>query len=199
MAFEASETVTAELFEHLVSSHSLGHEGFHGRDHWLRVLQNAREIATETGANLRVVELFAVLHDSQRENENHDPQHGHRASAYATKIRRTWFGLYDAEMNLLQEACRWCSDGFTEADVTVQACWDADRLDLGRVGIRPDPSFLCTCYAKRSEVVDAAYCRSVNGEAKAPSFSGEGPIVKAKRAEPPTNWWERIFPRRGLF
>ena len=61
--FEPSKTVSREFFDHLVSSHELGHDGFHGKDHWLRVLHNAREIAAETGANLRVLELFAVLHD----------------------------------------------------------------------------------------------------------------------------------------
>jgi uncharacterized protein len=30
----------------------------------------------------------------------------------------------------------------------VQACWDADRLDLGRVGIAPAPERLCTAAAR---------------------------------------------------
>ena len=89
MSFEASKTVTQEFFEYLVESHSLGHDGFHGKDHCLRVLQNAREIAVGTGANLRVLELFAVLHDSRRENENHDPEHGLRAAARAEELRGT--------------------------------------------------------------------------------------------------------------
>lgn len=161
MSFEASDNVTQEFFEHLVASHTLGHDGFHGRDHWLRVLQNAREIAAATGANLRVLELFAVLHDSRRENENHDPEHGHRAAAYAVELRGKWFDLADDEMDLLIEACRFHSDGMTQADPTIQACWDADRLDLGRVGVRPDPLYLCTTYAQRPDVVEAAYLRSI--------------------------------------
>lgn len=161
--FEPSKTVSREFFDHLVSSHELGHDGFHGKDHWLRVLHNAREIAIETGANLRVVELFAVLHDSQRQNENHDPDHGNRAAAYAAELRGKWFELTDDEMKLLQEACRYHSDGFVEAHPTVQACWDSDRLDLGRVGVRPDPRYLCTSYAKRPEIIEAAYLRSTQG------------------------------------
>ena len=161
MSFEASDNVTQEFFEHLVASHTLGHDGFHGRDHWLRVLQNAREIAAATGANLRVLELFAVLHDSRRENENHDPEHGHRAAAYAVELRGKWFDLADDEMDLLIEACRFHSDGMTEADPTIQACWDADRLDLGRVGVRPHPLYLCTTYAQRPDVVESAYQRSI--------------------------------------
>jgi hypothetical protein len=34
-------------------------------------------------------------------------------------------------------------------DVTIQTCWDADRLDLGRVGIRPDPARMGTEAGKR--------------------------------------------------
>jgi len=161
--FEPSKTVSREFFDLLVSSHGLGHDGFHGKDHWLRVLHNAREIAAETGADLRVLELFAVLHDSQRQNENHDPEHGHRAAAYAAELRGTWFDLADDEMELLVEACHYHSDGIVDAHPTVQACWDSDRLDLGRVGVRPDPRFLCTSFAKRPEVIEAAYLRSIRG------------------------------------
>jgi len=159
--FEPSKTVSREFYEHLVNSHLLGHEGFHGRDHWLRVLYNAREIASETGANLTVVELFAVLHDSKRQNEYHDPDHGNRAAAYTAELRGVWFDLTDDEMLLLVEACRYHSDGIVDAHPTIQACWDADRLDLGRVGIRPDPRFLCTGYARRPEVIEAAYSCSI--------------------------------------
>ena len=163
MLFEPSKTVSAEFFDFLVQSHKLGHDGFHGKDHWLRVLNNAREIAAGTGANLRVLELFAVLHDSQRQNENHDPEHGLRAAAYAAELRNKWFELTDDEMELLAEACRYHSDGLIAAHATVQACWDADRLDLGRVGVRPDPHLLCTSFAKRPEVIEAAYLRSRQG------------------------------------
>jgi uncharacterized protein len=164
MSFEPSEAVSQEFFDYLVTSHTLGHDGFHGRDHWLRVLHNAREIATATGASMRVLELFAVLHDSKRENENHDPDHGNRAAGYAAELRGTWFDLSDDEMDLLVEACRYHSDGLTDAHPTVQACWDADRLDLGRIGIRPDPQYLCTDYAKRPEVIEDAYARSIRDD-----------------------------------
>jgi uncharacterized protein len=161
MIFKPSQTVTHEFFEYLADTHALGHSGFHGKDHWVRVLENARELAAETGANLRVVELFSVLHDSQRENEDYDPQHGPRAAEYARSLHSVWFELGACELEFLVEACTYNSDGLTEADLTVRACWDADRLDLGRVGVRPDPRFLCTSYAKRPEVLSAAYGRSI--------------------------------------
>lgn len=55
--------------------------------------------------------------------------------------------------HLLYEACAGHTDGGTEADVTIQSCWDADRLDLGRVHNCPDPRKLCTPAAKSPEML----------------------------------------------
>ena len=43
----------------------------------------------------------------------------------------------------------------------MQVCWDADRLDLGRVGYMPHPSRLCTPAARDAELIRWAYERSV--------------------------------------
>jgi uncharacterized protein len=48
-------------------------------------------------------------------------------------------------------------------DITVQTCFDADRLDLGRVGKIPDPRLLCTDAAKDPKTIDWANQRSVSG------------------------------------
>ena len=64
---------------------------------------------------------------------------------------------------MLGYACTHHSDGLREAEVTVQVCWDADRLDLGRVGHVPDPERLCTPAARDSKLIDWAYKRSTRG------------------------------------
>ena len=96
-------------------------------------------IAEQTGADPQVVELFAFLHDSQRLNDGRDPQHGARAARFAATLRGSLVTLPDDEFELLRYACAFHTDGLIEADVTVQTCWDADRLDLGRIGVMPDP------------------------------------------------------------
>ena len=53
----------------------MGHSTIHGEDHWMRVLYNGRMLARETGANLNVVELFAIIHDCQRDNDDYDLEH----------------------------------------------------------------------------------------------------------------------------
>ena len=120
-----------------------------------------RLLAGMESANLSIVELFCMLHDTQRRNERRDPSHGRRAARYAKSLRGVWFDLSDKEMDLLTEALKYHSDGYTEADITVQVCWDADRLDLGRVGFKPAPHRLCTASAKSVYVLEAAYQRLV--------------------------------------
>ena len=125
---------------------------------------NGRLLAGMENANLRVVELFCLLHDTQRHNERRDPLHGRRAARYAKSLRDVWFDISDEEMNLLTEALKYHSDGYTDADITVQVCWDADRLDLGRVGIKPAPHRLCTASAKAVDFLEAAYERSLKAK-----------------------------------
>ena len=100
-----------------------------------------------------VVRLFAVLHDSRRVNEATDPDHGPRAAEFALSLRGRLFELPDHEFRLLHRACAGHTHERTHPDVTIQTCWDADRLDLGRVGIMPHPSRLCTEAARRPEMI----------------------------------------------
>ena len=136
-------------------------DGIHGAPHWSRVRHNGLILAEQTGANRKVVEYFAFIHDLGRLNDNHDPEHGYRAALIAEKIAGDLLAVDEAELALLMEACRGNSDGHPAADVTVVTCWDADRLDLGRVGIRPNPTRLCTDSAKCGDLIAAAYRRSI--------------------------------------
>ena len=143
-------------------------DGIHGAAHWGRVLENGIFLAEQTGADRTVVTLFAVLHDSRRINDGHDPQHGYRGGELAKSLRNTHVFLEDSQFELLYDACLRHTDGHTEADVTIQTCWDADRLDLGRVGIWPEPRKLCTAAAKAKLTIAWALQRSQ--EEYVPSF-----------------------------
>ena len=77
-------TLNIPLILHaILEEYVLPWDGDHGIAHWARVLENGLRLAEETGANIEVVQLFAILHDSQRVNEGGDPKHGPRAAAYA--------------------------------------------------------------------------------------------------------------------
>jgi uncharacterized protein len=146
-------TLTAELVTYLHDSFLLDWRGIHGSPHWARVRANGLYIAERNGANTKIVELFAFLHDVRREHDGHDRDHGHKSADLAAELNGRFFSLSDDELELLTWACREHSDGHLDADLIVQTCWDADRLDLGRVGIEPDPNRLCTPEARDHVVV----------------------------------------------
>jgi uncharacterized protein len=122
--------------------------GTHGVVHWARVLENGLRIAEANRADREIVTLFALFHDARRVNEDRDDGHGLRGAELARSLRGELVHLDDDRFDLLFEACRLHTDGLTTGDRTLLACWDADRLDLGRVGILPDPSRLGTKAAR---------------------------------------------------
>jgi uncharacterized protein len=136
----------------VLSEYALPWHEIHGVFHWARVLENGLRLAQETGANVEVLQLFAVFHDSRRINEGVDDGHGQRGADLALRYRGDLFDLSDEQFDLLYVACANHTGGGTEGDITIQTCWDADRLDLGRVGTEPDPRRLCTLAARRPEI-----------------------------------------------
>lgn len=144
------------ILQAILDEYALPWDGDHGIAHWARVLENGLRLSCETGANVEVVSLFAVLHDSQRQSEMTDPDHGPRAAEFAKTLHGSVFDLDDHSFRLLYRACEGHTHERTHPDVTIQTCWDADRLDLGRVGITPHPSRLCTKIAKRPEIISWA-------------------------------------------
>lgn len=156
------------LIEHLRKHFRLDWNGIHGVSHWSRVYHNGLKMVTISDAmgrqplNRDVVMLFAFLHDHEREHDDHDTTHGRRAALNAKNLRGKYFELDDNSFELLCYAMEYHSDGHIEApDPVVQVCWDADRLDLGRVDVRPDPKYLCTDMAKDPQFIEECYRRSI--------------------------------------
>jgi uncharacterized protein len=147
----------------ILEGYALPWDGHHGVAHWARVLENGLRLAGETGADVEVVGLFAVLHDSRRVSEGTDPDHGPRASELARTLRGRLFELPDHEFRLLHRACAGHTHERTHPDATIQTCWDADRLDLGRVGITPDPRYLGTEAARRPAMINWSDARASFG------------------------------------
>lgn len=152
--------INRDLVDAVVGEFKLKINGVHGAAHWARVLENGRILAAETGADLDVVELFALFHDCKRKNEHDDPDHGKRAADFLETLRGLLFEISDASFNLLYDACAYHNEGGTTGHITIQTCWDADRLDLGRVGIRPKPERLCTLAAADPEILNPAHAKA---------------------------------------
>jgi uncharacterized protein len=141
------------VWEYVIKAFQCGRDSIHGPDHWRRVERNALKIASSNGAIVSVVRLFAVFHDSRRENDSFDLEHGKRGARYAASLRGTLFDLGDSHFDMLQYACTWHTHGQLSKDPTIGACWDADRLDLTRIGLRPEPRFMSTAVGRSLSVL----------------------------------------------
>jgi len=95
---------------------------------------------------MTVISYFAYLHDSQRQSEDIDPNHAERASIYCEQLyEQEVLKITKKQFSQLLYACKFHSDTKVKTDdLTIATCWDADRLDLVRLGITPDPFFLQT-------------------------------------------------------
>jgi len=114
----------------------------HGDRHWRGVaLAGMRICDALPQCDRRVVLAFAMFHDSQRLDDDYDPEHGDRAAAEVKKSRALKRIISSDQIAKLAEACRLHEKGQTSEDPTVGACWDADRSNLWRVGITPNRRF----------------------------------------------------------
>jgi uncharacterized protein len=143
----------SELRTIIVRQFYLGKKSLHGPEHWARVRQIGERLCETTGADLTVVRLFSVFHDSKRANEGHDPEHGARGAAFARELRGQHFSLDDERFEKLVYACTWHTAGKLHTDPTIGTCWDSDRLDLWRVGVYPRAELLCTSAAREKKMI----------------------------------------------
>jgi len=120
--------------------------GYHGPEHWQRVAEIGLGLCLrDQAADPTVVALFALLHDTQRLNEDEDPLHGPRAASYALELFDAGkLAISDQQLHALMDACQRHTTAGPTADPTAGACFDSDRLTLWRVGTRPQPRYLST-------------------------------------------------------
>ncbi len=157
--------ITKDLIRDIKNQFHINWSGIHGISHWTRVYDIGMRLAAQTGANKTVVQLFSVFHDSCRYNEGEDPQHGPRGGELARQYRNNHLqSLSEDEFDLLHTACRLHTSAPTHENITIQTCFDSDRLDLGRIGTIPDPKHLCTDQAKSSNMVSWALKNSESGK-----------------------------------
>jgi uncharacterized protein len=123
----------------------------HGWEHWNQVARIGLVLAREMpAADPELIFLFALLHDAQRMSEDHDPEHGERATAFAHHLNQRGLLNLDAErLEQLAFALTYHDKGFVADESSAMCSWDADRLTLWRCGIKPNAELLGTEAAKR--------------------------------------------------
>ncbi len=151
-----------ELIPTILEQYRLPVFGIHGIAHWARVQDNGLRLAEHSGASPAVIRYFAIFHDSRRQNESIDPEHGARGAQLARQLR-TRIDLADDDFERLVQACEGHTNQRFNQDLTVQTCYDADRLDLLRAGIQPHPNYLGTPGAQDPAMIAWANQRSLEG------------------------------------
>lgn len=141
----------------ILNQFALPVDGPHGLTHWARVLENGNRLAEGLNVNRDVLELFAIFHDSRRICDGPDRNHGLRGADFALICRDVLFTLPDHGMELLYAACAGHDkNDCLHEDLTVRICWDAERLDLYRLGITPLASLMSTSRAKGEHIMALA-------------------------------------------
>jgi uncharacterized protein len=126
----------------------------HGIDHWDAVHENAIFLSMQEGVDELVVRLFAYLHDSKRYDDNEDYFHGERAAQFVDELceeNGALSTLSFTQRTMLRTACYYHNKGVVSEDITIGACYDADRLELVREGVNilPDPKLMSTPMGKK--------------------------------------------------
>lgn len=137
-----------KIVKEILKGYQLDPFGSHGVYHWARVYENGAKLADMCGGDVEVAQLFSLFHDSRRQNEYDDDEHGKRGAELAKILRGKVFDIDDKKFDLLLKACALHNLGLKEGETTILVCWDSDRLDLGRIGIKPLPQKLCTDAAR---------------------------------------------------
>lgn len=173
------------LFQKVASEFRLPKDiSAHAEDHWGRVALYGQLLGEASAGDRDVIALFAMLHDSQRFEETHDPEHGPRAARFAELMQGRFYLLQDRQLQLLSMACRDHERGYTVSEPTIGSCWDSDRLDLDRVGIAVDPGYLSTDTGKRLALI-----RPLDRRQKALEFDKKSTEASTSQ---PRRWWANI-------
>lgn len=135
--------ITPELLDEVLSGYALNIEGIHGINHWLQVERNALHLAESEGVVSDLFSLFALFHDARRENDGRDREHGKRGALLARELHAQRAFLISIEdLDRLCYACEHHTGQKHNTDQIIGICWDADRLDLTRIGKVPNPLYL---------------------------------------------------------
>jgi uncharacterized protein len=125
----------------------LFHSPVHGFKHWRTVEEIGLYLSSFNKSDPIVVSYFSYFHDCMRVNEFTDNGHGKRGGDYAYKIKHL-LNLNDDQLELLYIACGGHTGGRKPLNDTIACCWDAYRLDIRRVGLKPDIKWFSTDKAK---------------------------------------------------
>lgn len=140
--------VDFEQVRNIAFKHMKLKKGLHGFGHIERVVEYAKLIAKkECPGKYEDIIVGAYLHDVGRIDDSENNEHALKSAEIAEfLISRHWPWL---DKKKIVEAIKYHADGDVTDDHVIGAIWDADRLDLDRIGKVIDCNLLSTKTAKK--------------------------------------------------
>lgn len=160
-------TKTSNIIEQL-RDYVLFTSDIHGERHWSHVNHIGGKLADLMKLNpiqKRCVEVFAMTHDLARRDDGGGNEHAIEGAEYFSSELVTLFpDIDDLQVDIITSAIKHHSDGVCSEEAfhmghfshisgfgediikTVGCCWDADRLDLIRLGILPIEKYMSTVH-----------------------------------------------------
>lgn len=140
----------------------------HGPAHWARVFHFGKLLSEKMSLPLQqrqCIQVFAWTHDLARWDDNGGNEHAIAGAYYLDEVVPALFAhLVHDQRELIRAAIRHHADSLAAEEAfhsgwfidlpweksdllnTIGCCWDADRLDLLRLGIEPDHARMSTPY-----------------------------------------------------
>lgn len=119
----------------------------HGMSHLRRVAILSGRLAVAVGEDVESAVVMGFLHDSARKNDGNDIEHAHDSAILARELLERFYPSLDADR--ICEAIAGHADGKVTSDPLTACLWDADRLELKRIGRTIDLGLLSTETARR--------------------------------------------------
>ena len=121
--------------------------GLHGIPHLRRVASTAGRLAAAVGEDVEAAVIAGFLHDCARVHDGGGTRHAHDSADLAKEILATFYPHVDSDR--LCDGIAHHADGTVTDDPLIGSLWDADRLDLIRLGRETRPHLLSTGLARR--------------------------------------------------
>lgn len=123
----------------------------HGAAHWSRVYHYGHILSELNDFDKENIAFFSIFHDSKRFNDDYDPEHGLRGAEFFKKLSKI-IDITNEQKEIIYEACKKHNYQQEADSLEVGLCFDADRLDLWRVGINPNDDYLHIKQSKSFEM-----------------------------------------------
>ncbi len=148
-AMKKKETVqVAKRVENLLAPFcTCGGLVLHGISHLRRVAILSGRLANAVGEDVESAVVMGFLHDCARRNDKNDIDHARDSEVLARGLIERFYSHLDVDR--ICEAIAGHADGEVTSDPFTGCLWDADRMELKRIGRTIDLDLLSTKVAKR--------------------------------------------------